>query len=185
MANDGKRKRARKGRKRRADGYEPSRGSRLKGSAAPEPAPEPLPKSVQAPPGLDDPALLGEGVDDGLRILAALETMESLEPDFCDDPAGEASVTIIDGVSPFEAHVEDADTALADARAAHRGATRMVPDTDVPRTAGYLGPIEEAVVEIFDGPVSTPATAGPSRKKKKARRVAQRFFKALTGDEGG
>jgi hypothetical protein len=61
----------------------------------------------------------------------------------------------------------------------------MVPDTDVPRTAGYLGPIEEAVVEIFDGPVSTPATAGPSRKKKKARRVAQRFFKALTGDEGG
>ena len=185
MANDGKRKRARKGRKRRADGYESSRDPRLKGPAAPEPAPEPIPKAAPAPAGLDDPALLGEGVDDGLRILAALETMESLEPDFCDDPGGEASVTIIEGGSPFEAHDEDADAAPADARAAYRGATRKVPDTDALRHAAYRGPIEEAVVEIFDGPAPAPAAAGPSRKKKKARRVTQRYFKALTGDEGG
>jgi hypothetical protein len=137
------------------------------------------------PTGLDDPAHLGEGVDDGLRILAALGAMESLEPDFSDDPEGEASVTIIEGMSLFDAHAEDADAAPADARAALRGATRRVPDTDAPRHVAYHGPIEEAVVEIFDSPVAAPAAAGPSRKKKKARPVTQRFFKALTGDEGG
>ncbi len=38
----------------------------------------------------------GAADEDGLRMLAALETLTSLEPDYSDDITSEASVTIIE-----------------------------------------------------------------------------------------
>jgi len=189
VANDGKRKGGRKGRKRQGGAYEPIRGPRVKRAAAKEPTPEPQPLPASAPVGLGDPNLAGDGVDDALLILAALGAMDSLEPDlpdFCDDPGGEASVSIVERALPFEAHYEEAEAARAIARTVGRSRPRNVPETQP--QVGCLGPIEEAVVEIFEGPVSVPAPAAAGRKKtkrKKARPVTRRFFKALTGDEKG
>ncbi len=185
MAKSAKSKGSRKGRKRRGDAYEPVRSARLKGAAA-APPPEVPPPPAPAPTPADDPHL-GEGVDEGLRILAALEAMESLEPDFCDDPGGEASVTIIECAEPlapfalFDEHVEDV---RPPPRPIDRDAPREVPPTGVARYAASYGPTEEAEVEIFEGPAFPPAlpSSGPVRK---ARRVTRRFFKALTGDDDG
>ena len=141
----------------------------------PPPLPtRPLPVTVAA-----DPGLLDESAEAGLRILAALEAMESLEPDFGDDLAGEASVTIIERAAPFDVP-PPLDAGNASARSPQSN-TRKMPDVDAARHAAYHGRIEEAVVEIFEGP--SPAPAAPGRRRKKARPVGQRFFKALT--DGG
>jgi hypothetical protein len=69
----------------REAGYHSARRPKLVGAARSEPPPVPLP--------LDG---FGNADEDGLRMLAALETMPSLEPDFGDDLADEATVTIIE-----------------------------------------------------------------------------------------
>ncbi len=68
-------------------GYEPTRPARLRG-ATDEPPP--------LPPPVDDADGFGSADEDGLRMLAALETLTSLEPDYSDDLTAEASVTIIE-----------------------------------------------------------------------------------------
>jgi len=183
VAKSAKTKGSRKGRKRRSGTYQPVRGARLKGAGAPPPAP--LPAPAPQPADLDN-SLSGEGVgvDDGLRILAALEAMESLEPDFCDDPAGEASVTIIESAAPF-APLEGLDEDVRPPpRLIDQDAPRKVPAPGIGRYAASYGPTEEAEVEIFEGPTFPPALPG-SGPVRKARRVTRRFFKALTGDDDG
>jgi hypothetical protein len=166
VTDEDKRKDNRKARQRGTGTYDPIRGPRLKGQAALEPAPEPAPEPspARASAEIEEPALFGEAEEDGLRMLAALETMESLEPDFCDDLAGEAAVTIIERAAPFDVPPLDARAAI--------GAERH---------AAYHGPVDEAIVEIFEGPAVAPSLSGPRRKK--GRPVAHRFFKALTGGD--
>ncbi len=177
MASNQKRRKSTKARKRRASTYDPIRGPRLKGRAEPAPA---SPK-----PGVNDPALFGEAAEDGLRMLAALETIPSLEPDFCDDLAAEASVTIIERAMPFDLEPpplapENARTPSTAARPADAGEP---PHVVAEEYAAYHGPVDEAVVEIFEGPPPEPAQSGSRRKK--GRPAGHRFFKALTGDDSG
>jgi hypothetical protein len=177
VASNQKRRKSTKGRKRRASTYDPVRGPRLKGPAASEPA---SPKPVG-----NDPALFGEAAEDGLRMLAALETIPSLEPDFCDDLAAEASVTIIERSVPFDLDPpplapEPARSPSTAARPADAG---ELPHVVAEEYAAYHGPVDEAVVEIFEGPPPARAESGPRRKK--GRPAGHRFFKALTGDDSG
>jgi hypothetical protein len=123
----------------------------------------------------DDPDLFGEAAEDGLRILAALEAMESLEPDFCDGLVGDASVTIIESAAPGALPLSDAENT--------RGSARQRPHVDATRHASYRGPIEEAIVEIFEAPGYAPAAPSSGPRRKKRRPVGERFFKALT--DGG
>jgi hypothetical protein len=176
VAKEKKRKHNPKAGRRRAETYDPVRLPRLKGvaQASPDLEPPPLPASVSA--AHDG---FGAAAEDGLRMLAAIETMDSLEPDFSDDPAGEASVTIIER-SPFDA-AEPRDTPPSLQGAARRQASAS--DSGSGERPTYLGPLEEAVVEIFEGPGPAPVAAGPRRQK--SRPVGRRFFKALTGGDGG
>jgi hypothetical protein len=170
MANEEKIRDNRKARRRRAGTYDPLRRPRLRGPAAPEPPPSPVASEAET----DSSALFGEADEDGLRMLAALETMSSLEPDFGDDLTGEAAVTIIER-APFDAGPP------RDARSARFGAEGEEPDVDAAGHAIYCGPVEEAEVEIVDKPSQAPSAE--RRPRKQGRPVAQRFFKALTGGD--
>lgn len=170
-------------------GYEPTRPARLR---APDAEPPPLP-----PPASIDPEGFGRAHEDGLRMLAALETLTSLEPDFSDDlMVEEASVTIIESAG---------EDVIAGAFAAEpfdaRPLRRLLHDDDAPAPApalllnGYetfLAPGEEAMVEIvevthgFDNP--QPMTDRPiANPTSLAERISAatgrngRFFKALSG----
>jgi hypothetical protein len=88
-------------------GYEPTRKPRLRPAAV---EPPPLPAAA---PEIEVGDRFGDAPEDGLRMLAALETLTSLEPDFCDDLAAEASVTIIERVG-YDPH--DLEAAGGDAR---------------------------------------------------------------------
>ncbi len=183
VANDNKRSKGAKARRRRSGSYDPVRGPRLKGPAAS--APPPLPAGAPPAVDADDPALFGEALEDGLRILAALETMESLEPDFCDDLAGEAAVTIIERVASFDELPPPLSPSPAPAKLppARQPKAREAPVVDADDYAAYHGPVDEAVVEIFEGPAPTPART--SSRRKQGRPKGHRFFKALTGDGDG
>jgi hypothetical protein len=142
-----------------------------------------------------DPNGFGAADEDGLRMLAALETLTSLEPDYSDDITSEASVTIIESAG-FDAVAD----ALAVEAAAGRSLRSLLTARDEPPTLllnGYetfAGAGEEATIEIveidhsFDGP--RPAEqAAPSHPSTLAERIAAagrgaaggRFFKALSG----
>ena len=69
-------------------GYEPTRPSRLRGAPmSRRRCRSRLPTTARGSAHADE---------DGLRMLAALETLTSLEPDYSDDITAEASVTIIE-----------------------------------------------------------------------------------------
>jgi hypothetical protein len=143
-----------------------------------------------------DPDGFGAADEDGLRMLAALETLTSLEPDYSDDIASEASVTIIESAG------FDADAgALAAEAAAGRSLRSLLTARDEPPKLllnGYetfAGAGEEATIEIveidhsFDGPRHAEPVA-PSHPSTLAERIAAatgrrgaggRFFKALSG----
>src|SRR5690606_5590975 len=80
---NGKRKRKGKG----GSGYAPARPARLVAADAPPPVPQRFCETKDA---------FGSADEDGLRMLAALETLTSLEPDYTEDLAAEACVTIIE-----------------------------------------------------------------------------------------
>lgn len=182
MAKDDKRKEPQAGSRRRAAGYQSARKPKLRRPAAPQPPPLPALAGGEGRPGG-----FGEASEDGLRLLAALETMPSLEPDFCDDLAAEASVTIVERAV--------ANTGKAPAKAAERtsaGSLRArldelgtAPDIDAKEHAAYIGPVEEAVVEIVEAghAPQLERRPAPPRRHKQAT-VAHRFLKALTGGGG-
>jgi hypothetical protein len=126
-----------------------------------------------------DDAHTGAAVDDGLRILAALEEMESLEPDFSDDPANEASVTIIERASTFETYREGDE---AGSGSVGSGTARETPGKDIHTRIIYQGPIEEAEVEIFEGPAVLPAFPD-EESETEAHRATRKYVAALTRDE--
>jgi hypothetical protein len=168
------------------------------------------PKLVDAdalPPPLPsepEPAF-GVAVEDGLRMLAALETMTSLEPDYSGDHdfASEASVTIVDATG------HEIVSAAFGAEPA-RTSFRHSPAYDEPGLLlnGYetfLGPGDEAIVEIVeitpaldDVAAAEPQSAEPTQSAKTTQndsaqptslteRLAAaagpggRFLKALSG----
>jgi hypothetical protein len=174
----------------RLAGYEPTRPSRLRGATEEPPPLPPLP--------IDDAEGFGAADEDGLRMLAALEALTSLEPDYSDDPIAEASVTIIEAAG-YDVVAE----ALARDPADGRSLRALLQGRDEPprlllngyETFGGSG--EEATVEIvhvghdFEAPETTTRkpTANPASL---AERIAaatarggtgHRFFKALSGDE--
>lgn len=170
MANDEKRRADRKARPRRAAGYKPARRSKLLVTVLEPPA---MPAPI-APDAGDDPGRFGEAAEDGLRMLAALERMPSLEPDYCDDLTAEASVTIIE-----TAAAEAAEDAPRGSLRARLGDVGEAPDIDADEYAAYQGPVEEAIVEIIEMRGPEADASAPRREKKLP--MARRFFKALTG----
>ena len=169
-------------------GYEPTRPARLRDE--PPPLPEHLP---------DDGEGFGNAGEDGLRMLAALETLTSLEPDYTDDLNAEASVTIIESAGydvVAEALARDADEG--------RSLRSLLQSRDeAPRLLlngyeSFNGAGEEATVEIVEAPhphaFDAPEVPGKLHRVNPtslAERIAvatgrgavgSRFFKALSGD---
>lgn len=169
---------------RSAAGYQPLRKPKLRAHLVTQPPPLPEPPTPE-PPCL----IFGAAEEDGLRMLAALETMDSLEPDFCGDEVTEASVTIIERADMAGEPEEDVELLPAGSLRARLGGMGEVSDIDPDEHAAYLAEVEEASVEIVEvvpvHPVVT-ATVEPSAplplRPKKAHR-AHRFFKALIGGD--
>jgi hypothetical protein len=144
---------SRAGRGKRASGYRSARTPKLK---APAPKPPPLPPLAR--PGAYDG--FGDADEDGLLMLAALETIESLEPDYVDDLAAEASVSIVERLGPEEPASAEGERAAAPGRSLRARLGRMAPQQPVesaerPAPAPkeqrefFAGPVEEATVEII------------------------------------
>lgn len=161
-------------------GYEPTRKPRLRPAAV---EPPPLPAAA---PEIEVGDRFGDAPEDGLRMLAALETLTSLEPDFCDDLAAEASVTIIERVGHDPLDMEAAGGDARSLRERLHDVGHYEDDGD--ETGPYRSLADEAVVEIVEiddvaadveGPTDEPqpAVAGEGRRG----RVTSRFFKALSG----
>jgi hypothetical protein len=168
-----------------APGYEPVRPPRLRADATPPPL----------PPRCDnDGEGFGSADEDGLRMIAALETLTSLEPDYADDlPAEEAAVTIIDAID------EDAVAEALGTGDASPPRTLWQGDGSGPTLLlnGYetfTGMGEEASVEIVEvGPTFDAEPAPEARPAQQPASLAERiaaagrgrrgrFFKALSGD---
>jgi hypothetical protein len=150
---------------REAGAYESARRPKLVGAARSEPPPVPEP--------LDG---FGNAAEDGLRMLAALETLPSLEPDFGDDLAAEATVTIIERRPDPVAG--SAPTAVRAARFPARSLRSRLEDVGATHEAGAVETVgvpvtdEEAAVDIVAPPnraadaqrLSAPGTARSSKR---------------------
>lgn len=146
-----------------AAGYRSRREPKLRGTAADE--------AEWAGLGADDgcePADFGAAPEDGLRMLAALGTMSSLEPDYVGDlEPDEASVTFIEQV-PASGEAASLQERLEAISAA------LDRPADEPEAAAF-GPAEEATIEIFElGEVETEAEAALAR---------YRLLKEIAGGE--
>lgn len=177
--------RGRRSHLRNAAGYQPARKPKLRAPAVTEPPPLPE-SSLPGPPRFD----FGEAEEDGLRMLAALETMDSLEPDFCGDEVTEASVTIIERVDVRAEPDEEPELLPAGSLRARLGGIGEAPDIDPDEHAAYLCDVEEATVEIVEvAPLPPTVAAAPEVSAQLPPRPgkahhAHRFLKALIGGEG-
>lgn len=130
--------------------YQPVRKPKLRAAALVVPPPIPddvIPQDLPDPEAAWDEA---EPAEVGLRVLAALESMPSLEPDYCDDLAAEASVTIIECADAGEPRLEPRHAEGHGTLRARLHDMGEVPDILPDEYAAYQGPIEEATVEIVD-----------------------------------
>jgi hypothetical protein len=167
-------------------GYAPTRPSKLRGTGEPPPLP---------PPACAHTDGFGTADEDGLRMLAALETLTSLEPDYSDDLAAEASVTIIESAGDdIVAEALRADTRGRPLRALLQDDDRS-PELLLHGYESFTGPGDEATVEIVEiahtfedsVPTTRPATTQPASLAERIAAVAgrnsagSRFFKALSG----
>ena len=174
-----------RGRQNPFGGYEPTRPSRLRGAGD---EPPPLP-----PQDADDGESFGQADEDGLRMLAALETLTSLEPDYSDEIAAEASVTIIESAG-YDAVAEALGGGAGEGRSL-RARLHDFDDAPLNDYDEFSGPGDEATVEIVEGVHTFDAPAPvrgmqPGNPSSLAERIAAatgrgaiggRFFKALSG----
>lgn len=166
--------------------YDPTRPARL--AAATDPPPVPEPADI-------DPDGFGTADEDGLRMLAALQSLTSLEPDYAVDLAAEASVTIIEAAH-IDAAPDDFDRPAHPQRPLSANAPPIRPyPSGFDPFDGTAAPLdEEATVEIIETPLAIEdAAAPPSRLVAQpaslSERIASvagrtaggRFFKALSG----
>lgn len=144
-----------------ADGYE---------------APPPLPRRY-----FESEDSFGTAEEDGLRMLAALGTMTSLEPDYTDDLASEASVTIIEAMG---------DELVADALAGGtlRSRLREQREPEPPLLLNgyetFAGPGDEAEVEIVEPARQFDAAPPPLPRQRQAPSLAERIALATGGAAG-
>jgi predicted flap endonuclease-1-like 5' DNA nuclease len=131
-----------------------------------------------------------EDAEHGLRMIAALTTMPSLEPDCAeimmeeiDIMTEEADITIIERASVQFDEEDDAGErgalGVGDSLQA-RSYDDKAPKTNASTRAGYYDDVDEAIVEIIDvdegdegDDLLSPQDGAPTRRK---------FFRALTGD---
>src|SRR5262245_58066897 len=165
---------------RNAVGYQPARKPKRRDPGVT--APPPVPEFPTAP---STGFRFGDAEEDGLRMLAALETMDSLEPDFCGDEVTEASVTIIERVEIEGPPVEEPVELPAGSLRARIDGIGEAPDIDPDEYAAYLSDVEEAVVEIVEvAPTRAQVIAAPEAAPPPvAPKSADRFFRALGGRE--
>jgi hypothetical protein len=167
-------------------GYEPTRRPRLH---LVDLLPPPVPVR-----GLDDGDGFGNAAEDGLRMLAALETLTSLEPDFCDDIATEeASVTIIECASyqDDDDHSHSPGAEVVSLHTRRHDAEGYAGDSDLDDVLHHAL-ADEAIVEIVEivdvaaitdagAHGQTPDAAGPTKSTADRPRATSRFFNALDG----
>lgn len=160
-------------------GYLPNRPAKLR-SADVEPPPVPS-------TAYDVLRGFGGGDEDGLRMIAALETMTSLEPDYSDDLTAEASVTIIETAGD--------DVGVSDRRPLRYllDETSLEPELLLNGYETFLGPGDEASVEIVEVPyafgepepasvkVTTTHPSSLAERLAAATGASGRFLKALSG----
>ncbi len=168
-------------------GYEPTRTAKLRARDT-DPPPIPSPTAAADRFGSED--------EDGLRMLAALETLTSLEPDYFDDLASEASVTIIDAAGhELVADAFDAGSGARPVRSLRETANlREEPGLLLNGYETFLGPGDEAIVEIVqiepatDFEEEAPSQSFADQPASLTQRLAAavgpsgRFLKALSGD---
>jgi hypothetical protein len=168
-------------------GYEPTRTARLRDRDT-DPPPIPLQTATADRFGSED--------EDGLRMLAALETLTSLEPDYFDDLASEASVTIIDAAGhELVSDAFDGYVVPRSVRSLRETANfREEPGLLLNGYETFLGPGDEAIVEIVqiepttdfeeEAPDKSIADQPTSLTQRLAAAVGPsgRFLKALSGD---
>ena len=149
--------------------YQSARKPKLRSPALVVPPPIPSDAALQEAVVDYDPALdEGQPEEVGLRVLAALESLPSLEPDYCDDLAAEASVTIIERAGSNECAPDRGQADAAGSLSARIHGMGEAPDIVPDEYAAYQGPIEEAVVEIVELPTdgqnaaSGPESSGPT-----------------------
>ena len=165
-------------------GYRPTRPSKLRDPGS-EPPPIPAASSLEQDFGAKE--------EDGLRMLAALQTLTSLEPDYSDDLALEASVTIIDTSTNVVFDDPVAGNATDPRPLRHLIEEHPDPQLLLNGYETFLGHGDEAIVEIVEisHPLEEPETAPErSRSARPASLVERlatatgrggRFFKALSG----
>jgi hypothetical protein len=167
---------------RNAAGYEPARKPKLRAPVVTVPPPVPAPSAAPS-----RGFTFGDAEEDALRMLAALETMDSLEPDFCGDDVTEASVTIIERANVEAQPAEEAVEPPAGSLRARLDDLGDAPDINPDEYAAYLADVEEAIVEIVEvAPLPQPVASsgmGPSELPARPKR-AHRYLKALTGGDG-
>jgi hypothetical protein len=144
----------------------------------------------QKPPRLPEPYEgyesddFGAAAEDGLLMLAALETMPSLEPEFGDDPTAEAAVTIVEQTrtrsgSP-DGHPVSPRPMPRRSLTARLGDVTTQFDAEIEPDVGLLGPTEEATVEIIDvrrGASESeiaPRAGSPTPSTRNGRRLPRR-----------
>ncbi len=152
--------------------------------------PPPLPQGI-LPDGFertDEP----EDAGHGLRMIAALTTMPSLEPDCAeimmediDIMTEEADIIIIERASvQFD---EDDDVGERGALGAGdslqaRSYDDKAPETNAATRAGYYDDVDEAIVEIIE--VDEGDEDDDLFNPQDGARTRRKFFRALTGDGG-
>lgn len=152
--------------------------------------PPPLPQGT-LPDGFertDEP----EDAEHGLRMIAALTTMPSLEPDCAeimmediDIMTEEADIIIIERASvQFD---EDDDVGERGALGAGdslqaRSYDDKAPETNAATRAGYYDDVDEAIVEIIE--VDEGDEDDDLFNPQDGARTRRKFFRALTGDGG-
>ena len=131
-------------------------------------------------------------------MLAALQTLTSLEPDYSDDLAAEASVTIIETAGSVVFDEPLAGDAADPRPLRHLIEGRPLEESRAPQLLlnGYetfLGPGDEAIVEIVEisDPPEEPQTATDQPRSAQPASLVDRlaaatgsggrFFKALSG----
>ncbi len=116
-------------------------------------------------------------------MLAALETLTSLEPDYSDEIAAEASVTIIE-CAGYDAVAEALGGDAGDGRSLRARLHDFVdaPDPALHDYDDFSGPGDEATVEIVEGLTFFRCTrAGPwdaAGQSVVARRAHRRRYRA-------
>lgn len=127
-------------------------------------------------------------------MLAALETLTSLEPDYSDELAAEASVTIIESAGHVVAEALGAEASRRPLRALLHG-DDQAPELLLNGYETFTGPGDEATVEIVEvtpdlGAFEQSAEPPSTQPTSLAERIAavtgrgaagSRFFKALSG----